>query len=180
MPVEIPEPWLSFLRDVDRALSQSVEVHCLGGFVLVARWGRTLTTGDVDFIAFTAAGAVGELLRIAGEGSEIAQRHRLHFHAVTVAEYPEAYASRLTDLTPQGFTRLRLLAFEIHDLVLAKLGRNSARDRFDVEFLARRGLLDKHILQERFETELRPYLINDIHHTDSLRLWLNQYFPGEP
>jgi hypothetical protein len=34
MPDRIPEPWLSFLRDLDQALRETVEVHCLGGFVL--------------------------------------------------------------------------------------------------------------------------------------------------
>jgi hypothetical protein len=50
MPVEIPEPWLSFLRDVDRALSRRIEVHCLGGFVLGVQWGFPRPTGDVDFV----------------------------------------------------------------------------------------------------------------------------------
>ncbi len=35
----IAEPWLSFLREVDAALTQPVEVHCLGGFVLSMLWG---------------------------------------------------------------------------------------------------------------------------------------------
>lgn len=177
MPIEIPEPWLGFLRDVERALSQPVEVHCLGGFVLVVQWKFPRPTGDVDFFEVAPAGALQELLAIAGEGSELARRYGLHFHSAAVAECPEGYASRLIDLTPEGFSRLRLLAFEVHDLVLAKLGRNSARDRYDVEFLAQKGLLDRSILEERFEVELRPYVQIESRHADALRLWLDQYFP---
>ena len=176
MPGKISDHWLAFLQDVDRALNQPVEVHCLGGFVLAVLWELPRPTGDVDFIEIEPSNAGGELLRIAGEGSEMARTHRLHFHRVTVAEYPEAYASRLIDLTPRGFKRLRLRAFEVHDLVLAKLGRNSARDRADVEFLVGKGVIDKRVLEERFEAELRPYVLNEGRHTDSFRLWLDAFF----
>lgn len=74
-------------------------------------------------------------MRVGGSDSEIDRRHGIHFHRVTIAELPEGYASRLVELTPRGFKRLRLRALEVHDVVLAKLGRNSARDRGDVEFL---------------------------------------------
>ncbi len=176
MPIEMPEPWLGFLRDVDRALKQPIEVHCLGGFVLAVLWGLPRPTGDIDFVEVEASGAGGELLRIAGDGSGIARTHKIYFHRVTVAECPEAYASRLIDLTPRGFERLRLRAFEVHDLVLAKLGRNNARDRADVEFLVRKGSLDKQVLEERFDSELRPYALNEKRSSDALCLWLNTFF----
>ena len=103
----------------------------------------------------------------------------LHFHCAKIAEYPEGYASRLIDLTLERFSKLRLLAFEAHDLVLAKLGRNSARDRADVEFLVREGVIDRQVLEKRFELELRPYVINEKRHTDAFRLWLKEFFgPG--
>lgn len=176
MPATIPEPWLSFLRDVGLALGQSVEVHCLGGFVLTVLWEFPRPTGDVDFIEIEPSEAGDELLHIAGEASEIAKRHRLQFHRVTIAEYPEAYAARLVDITPKGLIRLRLRALEVHDLVLAKLARNSPRDRADVEFLARRGALDRQCLQERFDKELRPYLLNENRETATLKLWIEEYF----
>ena len=132
--------------------------------------------GDVDFVEIAPSEAVEELLLIAGEGSEIAETYGLRFHRVTIGEYPEGYASRLVDLTPRGFRHLRIRAFEVHDLVLAKLGRNSPRDRADVEYLAGRGAIDRRVLQERFEAELRPYVLNEGRHVAALRLWLNEYF----
>ena len=175
MPVKIPEPWLSFLLDVGRKLGQPVEVHCLGGFVLAVLWGLPRPTGDVDFIEIEPSEAGDELLEIAGQGSELAKRHKLQFHRVTIAEYPEGYASRLVDITPEGLSRLRLRALEVHDLVLAKLARNSPRDRADVEFLVRHGALDRHCLEDRFETELRPYLLNEDRETATLSLWIEEY-----
>jgi uncharacterized nucleotidyltransferase DUF6036 len=169
-------PWIGFLRDVDHALSRRVEVHCLGGFVLAARWGLPRPTADVDFVEIKPSDAGQDLMDVGGEGSEIAGRRHLHFHRVSIAEYPEGYASRLANLTPRGFKRLRLRAFEVHDLVLAKLGRNSARDRADVEFLIQKGRIDPEVLRKRFETELRPYVLNEERHTTTLRLWLDGFF----
>ncbi len=63
---------------------------------------------------------------------------------------------------------------------LAKLGRNSARDRADVEFLVRQGVLDKRVLSARFDTELRSYVLNEARHVDALRLWLDTLFDSEP
>lgn len=176
MPAKITEPWLSFLREVDEALGRPVSMHCLGGFVLAALWELPRPTGDVDFIEVVPSDAVSELLGIAGEGTELASRYKLHLHRVTVAEFPEKYASRLVDITPGKFDHLRLLALEVHDLALAKLGRNSPRDRFDVKFLEGQGALDRQLLQERFESELRPYVLNQSRERLTLELWLEEFF----
>lgn len=172
----IQKPWLSFLRDVDRALQEAVEVHCLGGFVLSVLSGLPRPTGDVDFIEARPRPAGEDLLRIAGEGTALATKHRLHFQRVTVAEYPEGYEGRLIDMTPGGCRKLRLRALEVHDVVLAKLSRNSPRDRADVEFLARQGALDRRLIEERFEVELRPYLLNEAREALTLELWLAEFF----
>ena len=35
MPRELPtEPWLSFLADLDAALAEPADFHCIGGFVV--------------------------------------------------------------------------------------------------------------------------------------------------
>lgn len=176
MPARIQSPWLAFLRDVDSALDGPVEVHCLGGFVLAVLWELPRPTADIDFVDIKPSEAGQVLLRIAGEGGEIALKHRLCFHRVTIAEFPEAYASRLIDVTPRGLKQLRLRAFEVHDLVLAKLGRNSARDRADVAFLVRKGLIEPRLLEKRFATELRPHVLNEERHTMTLRLWVDEFF----
>jgi uncharacterized nucleotidyltransferase DUF6036 len=175
MQVAIPEPWLSFLGDIDRALRQPVEVHCFGGFVLAVLWALPRPTGDADFIEIQPSEAANEFLGVAGEGSELAGRYHLHFHRVTIVEYPEGYASRLIDIYQGRLGRLHLRAFEVHDLVLAKLGRNSPRDREDVAFLASKGVLDRRLLQERFDTELRPYALNEARLALSLSLWLDEF-----
>jgi len=38
-PEQIPEPWASFLSQVDDQLSEDVELHCFGGFVVTMLYG---------------------------------------------------------------------------------------------------------------------------------------------
>jgi hypothetical protein len=178
MQDRIPEPWISFLLNVDQVLDRPVSVHCLGGFVLSVLWRLPRPTGDIDIIEVAPQDAATILLDIAGKGAELAYRYKLHFHQVTVAECPEDYVSRLSEFTPAEFDHLRLFALEIHDLVLTKLGRNSPRDRSDVRFLVEKGALDRRILQARFESELGPYVLNESRERLTLELWLEEFFPS--
>lgn len=157
-------------------LSTPVEVHCLGGFVLAVLSSLPRPTGDVDFIEVRPGNAGAELLQIAGEGTPLAERHHLHFQRVTIAGYPAEYETRLIDITPRSLHKLRLMALEVHDVVLAKLSRNSPRDRADVEFLVKERVLNKGVLKKRFDVELRPYLLNEARETLTLELWLDEYF----
>ena len=141
-------------------------------------WGLPRPTGDIDVVEVMPADTARALLLIGGEGSELARRYQLRFHVVGIAECPESYASRLLDITPRGFRHLRLLAFEAHDLALAKLGRNLPRDREDVAFLVSRGALRRETMQERFESELRPNLRNPERESLTLELWLDDLLPA--
>jgi len=175
-PQVLPTRWNSFLSDVDNLLRTSVELHCLGGFVLAALYGLPRPTGDVDYIAAIPSNIVADLDRIAGQGSALNRKHGLYFQRVTIADVPEGYADRLAELFPCQFTRLRLLALEVHDLVLAKLARNSPVDLEDAKFLAKSGKLDETVLRQRYEQELRPYLANESRHDLTLNLWLDVCF----
>jgi hypothetical protein len=172
----LPLRWGEFLRDADELLDTSVELHCLGGFVLAALYGLPRPTGDVDYIAAIPSETVTGLEQIAGRGSALNKKHGLCFQYVTVADVPEDYADRLTELFPSYFSRLRLLALDVHDLVLAKLVRNSPVDLEDAKFLAEIGRLDKTILKQRYEKELRPNLANERRHDLTLKLWLEACF----
>jgi hypothetical protein len=175
MAKRIAEPWHSFVQDIDSALDSPVEIRCMGGFVLSVQWDLPRPTGDVDFIdAWPGSG--DELIRIAAEGTALARKHRLHVQRVTIAEYPADYESRLIDITPRSFRRLKIRAFEVHDLVLAKLSRNSPRDRWDVKYLFKRGVLEPQLLVQRFESELRPYLLNERREALTLQLWIDELF----
>ena len=38
----LPEPWHSFLRDLDTQLAGPTELHCFGGFVVAQCYGRAV------------------------------------------------------------------------------------------------------------------------------------------
>jgi hypothetical protein len=74
---------------------------------------------------------------------------------------------------PGAWNHLELQVMEVHDLVLAKIERNSARDRYDVVSLARAGLLNAETLRGRYHEELRPYLLShEESHDLTLNLWI--------
>ena len=102
----------------------------------------------------------------------------MYLQHVTIADVPEDFAARLTELFPGSFARLRLFALDVHDLVLAKLARNSPVDLEDAKFLVKAGWLDKSVLELRYAKELRPYLANESRHDLTLKLWLEACFPS--
>ena len=149
-------PWEKFLTELDAQLEEAVELHCAGAFVLAVLYGGEVLTGDLDYIEAIPAGAVGTLQDLAGSGTALAKKYRVHLEFVPkggIIDVPDNYASRLVDLFPGRFVKLRLRALEPHDLVLSKLTRNAARDERDFAFLAAKGLLDPDVLEERYRRE---------------------------
>lgn len=173
----LPKYWREFLEEVDRQLPESVELHCLGGFVLTACYGLPRRTGDLDYISVLPAEGGQILETVAGKESKLAKKYKLYFQHVTVADVPENYAERLIEMFRGGFSHMRLFALEVHDLVLAKLIRNYTVDLEDAKYLAKSGVLNPGLLRERYEQELRPYLANQEKHDLTLQLWLEACFP---
>lgn len=177
---EPPEPWRSFFFELDDLLTEEVQLHCCGGFVATHTYGVARTTSDVDFLGVVPS-VWRNLTEIAGEGSALHRKHRIHLHAVTIATPPENYVERLIPICPGAWRRLRLFALEVHDLALSKLEANRERDRDDVQRLARAGYLKPDILRERYYGELRPYLpSNEAQHDLTLELWIELVSAVQP
>ena len=171
-PKTIPEPWKSFLSEIDARTHEPVELRCLGGFVVTMLYGLARPTADVDVVMIAPGDESERLIRLAGKGSELHRRHRVYLDLVTIAAVPEDYDQRLTEMFPAMLKRLRLFALNPYDLALAKLERNIQRDRDDVKHLARTIPFDLGILRERYEKGLRPYLGNPAREDLTLRLWI--------
>lgn len=168
----IPEPWNSFLAEIDGRVEGVVELHCLGGFVVTMLYGLGRPTADVDVITIAPRDAIEHLLQLAGKGSELQRKYGIYLDFVTIAAVPEDYDQRLVEILPGTFERLRLFALDPYDIALSKLERNIQRDRDDVKYLARTVPFDLNVLRERYERELRPYLGNPEREDLTLRLWL--------
>jgi|ERR1700730_7335759 len=168
----IPEPWLSFLADIDAFVSEPVELHCLGGFLLTVLYDAPRSTADVDVIAITPRTEIEPLMRWAEQGSELHRKHKVYLQLVGVVTVPDSYEERLTEIFPQSFNRLRLLALDPYDLALSKIERNTQRDRDDVRHLARTVPFDLTKLEERYQKELRAYLGKPEREDLTLQLWI--------
>ena len=46
----LPEPWRSFLSDIDRAATSEIMMHCIGGFAVSLHYGIGHATGAKDLV----------------------------------------------------------------------------------------------------------------------------------
>jgi hypothetical protein len=174
---DLPLPWSGFLDELDRALSEPIALHCIGGFVASLQYGLPRPTGDVDYIAAIPRYCIGELEKLGGRGSKLEAKYLIHLQRVTVVLMPEDYGARLKEMFPGRFRNLRMLGADPYDLVLSKLERNSPKDQGDVEYLAKTVPLDRKVLQERYDRELRPNLMaRQSWHDSTLEMWMGAYF----
>ena len=132
----LPKPWNSFFSEINAALGEEIELHCLGGFVMTMLYGLDRPTSDVDVLPIGSNPAIESLIDLAGEGSKLHKKYKVYLQVVGVASVPENYEERLTEMFPLTFKQLRLLALDPYDLALSKLERNTQRDRDDVWHLA--------------------------------------------
>jgi hypothetical protein len=173
-PGHIPEPWASFLSELDGMATEPVNFHCIGGFVVTRKYGFKRETNDLDVLSVTPRFQLQEFLNKGRQGSELHHRYRVYLDVVGVIDvYPDAYEDRLTELYPGQLQHIRLLAAEAHDLALMKLGRNNERDREDVKFLARQGFITPEELNRRYTEEMRSYIAEAEQRYDPvMNLWV--------
>jgi len=151
------EPWLSFLADLDAALDEPADCHCIGGFVVSQHCGFARETADLDVLTVIPRDAAQRVAALAGKGSPLQKKHRVYIDHAGVVNYPDDYESRLVRIFPVWPT-VRLWALEPHDLSLTKLERSNDRDIRDVKYLAQADLINQETLISRFEKELVPFI----------------------
>jgi hypothetical protein len=168
----IPEPWLSFLRELDSAVSQEIRQDCIGGFVVTVVYGFSRPTGDLDVLEIAPRDAGRPVLELGMQGGALHKKYKIYLDHVGVAHVLENYEDRLTEIFPKAFKHLCLLALDPYDLALSKLERNIQRDRDDVKHLARTVPLDPEVLKYRYQKELRWQLGNPEREDLTLQLWI--------
>jgi hypothetical protein len=169
----IPEPWLSFLRELDSVAREEVRLDCMGGFVVTTVYGFSRPTGDLDVLEIAPRDAGRAMLELGMRGGLLHKKYKIYLDHVGVAHVPEDYEDRLMDMFPGTFQHLRLLALDPYDLALSKLERNIQRDRDDVLHLARTVPLDLEDLKDRYQKELRWQLGNPEREDLTLQLWID-------
>jgi hypothetical protein len=169
---EIPEPWRSFLHELDRVVTAETRLDCMGGFVVTQLYGFSRATADLDVMEIAPREQGIQLLDAGRQGSALHSKYRVYVEHVSVAKVPDNYEQRLTEMYAGAFRRLRLCALGPYDLALSKLERNIQRDRDDVKHLAEVVPLDLTILRDRYEKELRWQLGNSSREDLTFKLWV--------
>jgi len=167
------EPWHSFLKELDALAIGMVDFQCLGGFVVTQLYGLNRSTGDLDVLSIAPVEQRKEFLEKAGRGSALHKKYKIYLDYVGVASIPYEYESRLVEMYPGVYRRIRLFALDPYDIALSKLCRNIARDREDVRHLANQVPFDLQLLRKRYTDELRPDLLGVPENQDAiLNLWI--------
>lgn len=168
-----PEPWHSFLKELDAVVAEEVHFQCMGGFVVTQLYGLKRSTGDLDVLSIAPIEQRKELLEKGGKGSNLHKKYKLYLDYVGVASIPYEYEGRLVEMYPGAYKHIRLFALDPYDIALSKLCRNIARDREDVLYLAKHIPFDLEVLQERYTMELRPDLMGVPENQDAvLSFWI--------
>ena len=171
----IPEPWLSFLKEIDDSLASEISFHCFGGFAIELLYDLPRETVDLDIMATVVRDRYDELFELAGKGSALHKKYKVYLDLVgAIAVVPDDYEERLIPITTADFKHIRLFVMEPHDIVLAKLGRNTSKDIQDVMYLAKVVDLSTETLQQRYDFELSHNMIGPPERAEgTLKYWIN-------
>ena len=55
---QVPEPWVSFLKELDALVTEPVRLDCIGGFVVTMLYGLGRPTADVDVLEIAPLSAI--------------------------------------------------------------------------------------------------------------------------
>lgn len=169
---QVPDPWRSFLEELDRQATEETRLECMGGFVVTVLYEFSRETSDLDVLLIAPREQCKPLLELGAEGGSLHKKYKVYLDYVGVAKVPENYEERLTEMFAGKFRHLRICALDPYDLALSKLERNIQRDRDDVKHLARAIPLDLEILKGRYAKELRWQLGNPTREDLTLKLWI--------
>jgi hypothetical protein len=169
---QAPEPWHSFLRELDERAKQETRMVCMGGFVVTLLYGFSRTTADLDILLIAPQEERSALMEAGIRGGELHKKYGIYLDYVSVASVPEEHESRLAEMFEGGYRHLRIYALDAYDLALSKLERNIQRDREDVKHLARAVPFDLKVFKERYEKELRWQMGNPQREDLTVKLWM--------
>jgi hypothetical protein len=70
LPTVLPEPWLSFLMELDPIAGEPTKIPCIGGFAVTQHYGSARTTVDLDVIDVAPTASTNRLLEAGDPVSE--------------------------------------------------------------------------------------------------------------
>jgi hypothetical protein len=74
----IPEPWRSFLAELDAALETEVRLDCMGGFVVTLVYGFSRPTADLDVLEIAPREAGKAMLQLGMQGGPLHNKYKIY------------------------------------------------------------------------------------------------------
>ena len=99
----IPEPWRSFLAEIDQNLTEETRLDCMGGFVVSLQYGFSRPTADLDTLEIAPRTSAETVLKLAARGGPLHRKYKVYVDFVGVAHVPEDYEDRLTEMFAKTF-----------------------------------------------------------------------------
>ncbi len=65
---QVPEPWRSFLEELDQRATEETRMDCMGGFVVTVLYGFSRETSDLDVLLIAPQEQGPPLLELACPG----------------------------------------------------------------------------------------------------------------
>jgi len=112
-PEQAPEPWRSFLEELDQQATEETRLDCMGGFVVTILYGFSRETSDLDVLLIAPREQGKPLLEL---GAQDGKKYKVYLDHVGVAKVPENYEERLTEIFVGKFRHLRICALDPYDL----------------------------------------------------------------
>src|SRR6266478_7375450 len=113
---QIPEPWKSFLGELDREAAEETRLDCMGGFVVTQLYGFARETADLDVLQIAPGEQRARLFELGKQGGSLHKKYKVYLDHVGVAKVPENYEERLTEIFVGKFRHLRICALDPYDL----------------------------------------------------------------
>jgi len=109
---QVPEPWKSFLGELDREATAETRLDCMGGFVATLLYGLPRATSDLDVLLIAPGEQRAALLELGIRGGALHKKYKVFLDYVGVARVPEDYEERLTEMFPGAYKHLRICALD--------------------------------------------------------------------
>jgi hypothetical protein len=107
---QIPEPWRSFLGELDQRATEETRLDCMGGFVVTVLYGFSRETSDFDVLFI--APREQRTPELGARGGDLDKKYKVYLDYVGVAKVAEDYESRLTEMLSMACKHLRLCALD--------------------------------------------------------------------
>src|ERR1700722_2634454 len=107
---------VSFLQEINDALTEDVRLVCMGGFVMTQLYGFSRPTVDIDALAIYPKTLASEIQDLAEKSGPLHSKYKIYLHSATIAAVPEDYDERLTEMYAGAFPHLHIFALDPYDL----------------------------------------------------------------